>query len=155
MIDLKSGSLLPWHFRFVGLLLLIIAAAVVMSKLLLALILLVVGLTMISAIEGTEIDTGKKVYREYTQFFFFLKTGKMEKYESVERIFIIKSKESQQLYTAHTTHSSTFEKVVYNAYLKFSNGEKVHLLKGKNKDALLKKLIPVCDTLDSDLVDHS
>ena len=134
---------------------LIIATAVVMSKLLLALILLVVGLTVISALEGTEIDTGKKVYREYTQFFFFLKTGKTETYESIEKIFVTKRKESQQLYTARTTHSSTFENVVYNAYLKFSDGEKVHLFSGKNKEKVMEKLSPVAKELGSELIDYS
>jgi len=155
MIDIKSGPLVPWHFRFVGLLVLVVGIALLLSKLLLAFILIVIGLFFVSAYEGTEIDEAKKVYREYTSFFFLMKTGKTEGYESIERLFITRGKESQQMYTAHTTHSSTFENVVYNGYVKFSNGEKIHLLSEKNKDKLIKKLIPLKEALSIDIVDHA
>lgn len=155
MIDIKSGPLFPWHFRFVGLILLVSSLPLFISNLLLALLLLVVGLAIVSAYEGTEIDSALKVYREYTSFFLLIKAGKFERYVDVEKVFITKSTESQQMYTAHTTQSSTFENVVYNAYVKFSTGEKIHLLREKYKDKLIKKLKTLSESLQVEIVDHA
>lgn len=153
-LDIKSGPALPWQFRFVGLLMLMLAVGLFQSYMWVALAVAVLGLLIITAYEGTEVDVEKKVFREYTSF-FTVKTGKFEPYSHIEKVFIIKSKESQQMYTAHTTTSSVFKYEKYNAYLKFSTGDKILLLTEKNKDVLVKKLKHLSTLLHVEIVDHT
>lgn len=154
MIDIKSGALFPWQFRLIALLTAIAGLAMVNLHPWITLILVVAGTLVWVSSEGTEIDVDKKTFREYTSF-LFIKTGKFQHYQEIEKIYVTKSKQSQQMYTAHTTHSSVFEDVVYNAYLKFTSGEKVHLMTRKDKDKILKELGPLSKKLTLDVVDHS
>ncbi|MBX2961414.1 MAG: hypothetical protein KF687_02810 [Cyclobacteriaceae bacterium] len=154
MIDIKYGLLLPWTFRLLAACAIILGLSAWQTNPWVTIVIGVVGFFALVAHEGTEINPENKTYREYTSFFVF-KTGRFKSYAEIELIFINRAKESQQMYTAHTTHSSTFENMVYNAYLKFSNGEKIHLQKTKDKERLMTKLKPLCDTLGVDLIDNT
>jgi hypothetical protein len=154
MIDIKSGYLLPWQFRLGALLAIILALTTILYNPWLSGALLVASIFSLTSYEGTEVDPVNKLYREYTAW-FLIKTGAFEKFGQAERIYITQGKESRQMYTAHTTHSSTFVNVVYNAYLKFSNEEKVHLLSDKNKNTLLKIISPLSNGLRVDVIDYT
>ncbi len=154
MIDIKSGYLLPWQFRLAALLASVLAIAIIQHQPWLAVVLIFGATFSLTSYEGTEIDTVHKKYREYTAW-FFIKTGDFENFTEAERIFITQGKESQQLYTAHTTHSSTFENVVYHAYLKFSDTEKLHLLSTKSKPDLILKTEPLSKALKVEVVDYT
>jgi hypothetical protein len=154
MIDIKSGYLLPWQFRLGALLAIVLALTTIHYNPWLSVVLVVGSIFSLTSYEGTEVDPVNKLYREYTAW-FLIKTGAFEKFDQAERIYITQGKVSQQMYTAHTTHSSTFVNMVYNAYLKFSNEEKVHLLSIKNKNTLLKKISSLSDTLRVDIIDYT
>lgn len=153
-IDIRFGLLFPWQFILVGVAFIAVGVGLLMTNLLLSVIFFVLGLVMLTAFSGTEIDFEAKTYREYNSF-LMIKTGKVETFDAIERIFLTKSNESQKVYTAHTLHSATFKKEVYNAFLKFSNGEKVHLFRSKNKSALLKKLNNLLELPGLEWVDHT
>lgn len=154
MIDIKSGPLFPWQFRLVAVLAIIGAVAIFQDHYWVSAVLILVGVIGLVSYEGTEVNAENKTFREYTSL-LFIKTGKFSNYLEVEKIYITRSKQSQQMYTAHTTHSSVFEDVVYNAFLKFESGEKVHLLTSKDKDKLVKVLEPLCKKLTMDVVDYA
>jgi hypothetical protein len=154
MLDIKSSALFPWQFRVMAVLAIVVALVIVQNHLVISLVLLLLGIFCLVSYEGTEVNITNKTFREYTSF-LFIKTGKFQVYPELEKIYITKSKQSQQVFTAHTTHSSVFENVVYNAYLKFTSGEKVHLMSRKDKDKLMKVLHPLSQKLSLDVVDHS
>ncbi|MBN8576162.1 MAG: hypothetical protein J0L66_04435 [Cytophagales bacterium] len=153
-IGVKFGPLLPWTFRLLAACVIIFGLKVWQTSPWIAIIMGAIGLFAIVASEGTEINLVQKTYREYTSFGLF-KTGKFHPYDSVEKIFINSSRESQKMYTAHTLHSSTFKSIYYNAYLKFANGEKIHLKKETDKEVLIQKLKPLSKAVEIEIVDNS
>ncbi|HEU5292143.1 MAG TPA: hypothetical protein VFU05_15945 [Cyclobacteriaceae bacterium] len=152
MIDLRFGFLFPWHMRLVSLFTLVVAFAV--PSLIGAIALFLASVFVLVSSEGTEVNVANSTFREYTSY-VFLKSGKFNRLPSVEKIFITKGKESQTMYSPHGIQSTTIEHGVHNAYLKFSTGEKIHLLRAANKKGLIKKLIPLSEALKTDIVDHS
>ncbi|MBX2968823.1 MAG: hypothetical protein KF803_05605 [Cyclobacteriaceae bacterium] len=154
MIGIKYGLLLPWTFRLLAACAMILGLSAWQTNPWVTITIGVAGFFALVAHEGTEIDPATKTYREYTSFFLF-KTGKFESYDHIKKIFINRSIESQQLYTARTSHSATFEYDFYNAYLKFSNGEKIHLQKTKNKEKLMATLKPLSEAVRVEVTDNS
>ena len=154
MIDLRFGFLFPWHFRLIALLAVIGAFGILQSYLFWSLILFLVGALVLSAAEGTEINTTNNTYREYTSY-LFMKTGKFSSIPTVEKLFITKGSETQVMHTAHTNQSSTFENVIHNGYLKFASGEKIHLLRDKKKERVVQKLAPLSKVFKIEIIDHS
>lgn len=154
MIDIKYGLLLPWTFRLLTACAIVLGLSAWQTNPWVTIIIGIAGFFVLMTFEGTEINPANKTYREYTSFFFF-KIGRFKPYPEIELIFINKAKESQQMYTAHTTHSSTFENRVYNAYLKFSNGEKIHLQKTKKKEKLMAVLKPLSEAVGVEVTDNS
>lgn len=153
-VDIKSGRLFPFQFLVLGFIILISGIAVVGPYMIIGIILIVAGAVILTAHEGTEIMPDTNSYREYNSI-LFIKTGKGKKYERIEKIFINPVRVSQKIYTAHTMNSSTFEDVEYNAYLKFSDGEKIFLLSGKNKNKIRNRLKAIADSLNIPLQDNS
>lgn len=51
--------------------------------------------------------------------------------------------------------TTTVVKEVYDAYLKFSDEEKIHVLTANHKDKIITKLHPVSKALKIDLVDYT
>lgn len=154
MIDIRFGFFFPWPVRLAALFGIIGAFGIMQSSLLGSLILFLVSALILTSAEGTEINTANNTYREYTSY-MFLKSGKFNSFPPIEKIYITKGKETQTMHTAHTNHSSTFESILHNGYLKFSSGEKIHLLREKKKDSLIQKLTPLSQGLKVEIVDHS
>ncbi len=153
-VDIRFGFLFPWTFRFIGAIL-ILAAAITVTKIgWFTILVLIPGLFLISGGEGFEIDTQRKIYREYCSF-IFMKTGKYQPYQSIEKLFVNRSQESQRIYSAHTSQSSTFTNEVFNAYLKFSSGEKILLRKGKKKVKLMAQLNLINQSLQTQVIDNT
>lgn len=152
--DFKFGFYFPWTFRFLG------ALATGGAVFLLAnfnwpgLPLLLLGLVLLFSYEGVEIDHLKKTYREYTSWLTY-KTGEWISYEAIEKVYINKKLETQRMYSAHTSKSASFSREVFDAYLKFSSGEKILLLSKKNKTDLLKQIEGFTKTLHAPHVDNT
>jgi len=153
IIDIKAESF-PWHFKFVGVVLLVLAVVMLNVLWYVSPIFLLIGTIMLSTCSGTVFNAEMKMYREYHAI-LFVKAGEWKKYDYIEKIFINASKESQQVHPAHTNDSTTFYYTSYDAYLKFSNGQKIYLMSKKDKAALVKKLKPVAEVLKTELVDYT
>lgn len=153
IIDIKAESF-PWQAKLIGALLILLAIGTMANYWWLSIILFVGAIFLFTGHSGTEIDNINKTYREYNSY-LFVKIGDSKKYNGVERIFINSAKETQTMYTAHTTSGSTFTNIVYDAYLKFDNGEKIFLTGRKDKQKLIEVLNPVVKNLNIELVDHT
>jgi hypothetical protein len=152
-IDIKAESF-PWQGKLVGILFVLTATAMLTTHWWLSVVLTLPGLWLLTGYSGTELDRGENAYREYNSY-FLIKAGKWQRYNRVEKIFVNASNESEKMYTAHTMESMTFRRTVFNAFLKFDNGEKIFLLSRKNKGDLINKIRPVVDFLDTKLVDYT
>ena len=152
MMDIKYGALFPWHVRLVAVFTIIIALAVIINYWWISLLIFIGSFFVIVSHEGTEVDPINKTFRSYTSFLFF-KTGDSENYSHVEKLFINSGKQSQKMYSAHTSLSTTVSEKVFNAYIKFSNGEKVHLLTSKMKEDVIKKLTPLSHALKVEIIE--
>jgi hypothetical protein len=153
-VDIKYASLFPLPFRFLALLFFMFALALILERTILAIVLMVVSGFVISGYEGTEIDMATNTYREYKSFFFF-KSGTMMKYSGIEKIFVNTTKTTQQFYTAHTTKSSIFDDIEFNGFLKFDNGEKIHLLRKRKKSDLINALEKISALLKVPVEDNT
>ena len=153
-IDIQYGSLFPWPFQFIAGIVFIVAASLILERTIVAIAFMMLCGLLLTASEGTEIDLAGKTFQEYKSF-FFIKTGTKEEYSGMEKIFINTSKTKQQLYTAHTTKSSIYENIEYNAFLKFDDGTKVHLLQKRKKADLLKKVNKIAAQLDVSVEDQT
>jgi len=154
MIDLRFGFLFPWPFRLIALICLIASVGIIQASLLGSLVLFLASGLVLSAAEGTEVNIANNTFREYTSY-LFIKTGKFNRFHPIEKIYITKGTEAQVMHTAYANHSATFENIVHNGYLKFTTGEKIHLLREKKKEHLIQKLSPLSKGLKIEIVDPS
>ena len=153
-LDIKRGPLFPISFRFVAVLLIIAAVALFLSYPLASVILLLVSLGILSAQEGVEFNQAQRTYREYYAF-FFIKSGKPYSYQGVEKVFMNSGQVSERMYTAHTTSSAVFTNREYRGFVKFDDGTKVLIARGKKKSSIEEKLQQVSNYLNAVVVDHS
>lgn len=153
MIDIKCGRLFPLPFFVLGGAVFLAGVGSMAHLPWIAIILILLGATVLTAYEGTEISPHTKTLREYNSFLFFLKKGNRRKYASIEKIFINSAKVSQRIYTAHTLNSSTFTNVEYNAWLKLGDGSKIFLASDRRKSRLLKRFEVIAKALNTELTD--
>lgn len=153
-IDIKFGTLFPWPFQLLAGILLLIGLSIILEKPILSVLLILGSGFVLSGYAGTDVDKTKNLYREYNSF-FLIKYGKKIKYTGIEKIFINRSKVKQQLYTAHTSHSSIFTNTEFNAYLKFENGTKIHLLTKRKKENLKRDLKKISAFLEIPVEDNT
>jgi hypothetical protein len=152
-IDIKAESL-PWQVKLIGALLIVAALSVLVNYWWLSIILVLVGLMLLTMHSGTQINVSDGTFREYNSYLFF-RTGVTEKYNRIEKVFINSAKVSQKMYTPRTLSSSTFENIVFNAYLKFDDGRKIFLTSRENKDELIKILDPITTLLKVEITDNT
>lgn len=154
IVDVRGALLFPLPFLMLGAGFVLAGLGVLVNHPVIGLILVAVGVLVVTAYEGTEIDPEKRTYREYNAL-FFLKKGKAKHFDTIEKIYINSGKVSERVYTAHTTSSSVFMNVEYNAYLKLSKGEKVFLFSSRNKNKLMRRAKIIAARLNTEFHDHS
>jgi len=154
-VDIRNGSLFPWHFQLIAVLILIAGIMLLAEKPVIGIILSVAAGFILSAASGTEIDKAKNMYREYMSFYFILKNGNWKKFMGAEKIFINQSNVSSTVYTAHTNQSAVFKNVEYNGFLKLSDGSKIHLINSRKKEKLTATLSKAASFLQIPLQDNT
>lgn len=153
IVDIKCGKLFPLPFFILGGAIFLAGIGSATQLPLTSAFLLFLGAVVLTAHEGTDIDPNARTFREYNSFLFFIKTGKKLQYDSIEKIFVNSARVSQRLYTAHTSSSSVYTNVEYNAWLKLGDGRKVFLASGRNKARLLKRFKAVALALNTEFTD--
>lgn len=154
-VDIRNSTLFPWHFQLIAALILVAGFALLVEKPVMGCVLVVAAGFILTAADGTEIDLTQNRYREYSAFYFLLRSGKWKKFPGAEKIFINQAKSTTKAYTAHTNHGSVFTRTEYNGYLKLMNGEKVHLLNSTKKEKLTTTLTQVASLLRCPLQDNT
>lgn len=153
-IDIRSGNLFPPHFLVLAVLLLCAGGLLLLRHSFWSVPLLLLGAGMLTASEGTEIDTLKATVREYNSF-FFVRTGAARKYAALERIYIKPGQVSQRLNSAHTASGSTFRYQEYKVFLRYAGGDPVLLFSGKRHPHVLTRSRALAAQLGVPLLDHS
>lgn len=154
IIDVKAGRLFPLQFIILGGIFLFAGIVVVVTYPITAMILIVLGLFIVTAYEGTQIDPFSRTYREYNSFLLFLKSGQTKKYTSLQGIAIHRAKVSQKMFTPRTMNSSIFTHIEYNMYLK-TGEDKIFLMGGRDKVKLLEKARSIAGFLNTPVSDHA
>lgn len=153
--DIKTGEKFPWPFLLLAVIFIIIALAVIADYPAIAAILSFLALLIFTGRGGLEIDLENQTYREYMSFLFIMRMGKPVKFDSVENIFINTGNVGRKISTAHTSHSTTFKNQVYNAFIKFSNGDKVKIMSRKKKQPLLDYSAALAQQMHASVVDYT
>lgn len=117
-------------------------------------LLLLPAIFLLTGYSGTIVDVKQKTYKEYTSY-MFIKSGEVERFNGIEKIFINSARQSQRLNSMYTLEGSTYHNTVYNAYLKFDNGKKIFLTSRKDKDVLIAQMQRAADVLGTVLVDNT
>ena len=130
-IDVKQEHLFPFNFRLFGQILLAAGPLIFSTQalhwwiIIISILLPIIGLVVVDTRYGLQIDTKKKTYKIYTQL-LGLRFGKNSTYTAVEKIFINKVRTST-IITSWAGLQRDHKSYSYKAFIKFSNGVKVHL----------------------------
>lgn len=154
IVDIRGGLLFPFPFLLLGAGFVLAGLGVMINHPAIALILIVVGVLVVTAYEGTEFNLEEHTYREYNAM-LFLKKGKAKPYDAIQKIFLNSGNVSQRVYTAHTTSSSIFVNVEYNAYVKLESGEKVFLFSSRNKNKIARRAKALAAMLNTSFQDNT
>jgi hypothetical protein len=152
-VDIKAGLLFPFPFLVIGAGL-FVAGVIGLTSSPYAGVLILISIVVLTAFEGTEINTQARTIREYYAFLFF-KIGSRAHYKKLEGISIHSAKVSQRLHAPRTSKSSTFTHVEYRAYLKLDDGEKIMLFSHKDKTKTLTKARKLSESLSIPVADHA
>lgn len=139
LITIRFGSLFPWGFHFIAGIALIVAALVAMTHPWIALLFALGSLFVFTSYEGTEIDLETKRFREFTSFYFSIRTGEWIPFDHIEKIYVNKNKMRQRVSPSRTGFTTSFTFSEFSAFVKFNEEEVVQLVKHKNKDVVMER----------------
>lgn len=137
-------------FGFPGFLALLIPFII---KIILWLIVLGIGLFLLAGTQILEINKDQKQYRSAVSLFGWINFGGWKPYLSPENIFIKQSRTSQRMGMGPI--ESTVKSVVFDAYLKISDSEKIYVGSNKSKERLQRKIEPLKVYLEIPILDLS
>lgn len=112
-----------------------------------------VGVFLLLGAQRVEVDKEKRQYRSLVSVLDIFNSGKWTPFMDIESIFVKRSRESQTMALGPIQRS--YRNMVFDAYLKISDREKVFLGSEKSKEKLLQKVEPLRQYLDTQLIDHS
>lgn len=118
----------------------------------LAVLLWVVSLLVFTTHYRLQLDLSTKTYHDYL-WVLGMKIGEKGSFDGVEYVFIKKAKVSQTVHAR--VASTTIEKEVCDAYLKFSNGTTLHLFTKDSREAVLQKLKKIAEQLKTEIIDYT
>jgi len=147
MINIKQEAYLPLSFRMGGYFLVILGLLRLVSTIvidfslmaaLLGLVLILVGAILITAHYRLEINVSDRTYHDYV-WLLSAKTGSVTSFSYVHKIYINQLKQKTGY---HSRSGRRFESsdVIYKAFMKLDNGEKVHMDTDVNEEELDKRV---------------
>lgn len=146
VISIRNSQLFPWHFQFLAGLALLGAFPMIAVNLYGSIALVIGAAFVMTGSSGLQIHVARKHYREYYSF-FFLKSGSWIQYNEIEKVYINQSRVSQTMHS-RAGNSTVYSNVQFNGYIKFDNGEKIHLFSKRNKVSLLNALKEISNKLN-------
>ena len=151
-IYFRSESYFPWHVKFVAVTLVFVGGLLLFKNEWLGIFILVGCAAVLTSHYGIAIDPSKKLYSEYV-WLLGIRTGSNKPFNAIEYIFIKPNRQTQTMNLRAV--SSDVTKDIFDAYLKFSESEKIHLLTLESKTALTKKVKTLAAQLNVRVVDYS
>lgn len=150
--DFKTANYFSNYLIFSAVVLLIIGLVAITLNLIVAIILCFGSLIIFTTHYRLQLDLDNKVYHDYV-WVLGMKHGEKGRFDRIEYLFVKKSKVSQTMYSRGA--SSTIKKELYDGYLKFSNGKKIHLSTKENKADLIANLKGMGTQLNVRVIDYS
>lgn len=152
VVDFKTSGYFSWTIIFLGFVLAFVGFLFIIENPVVGVIQLLISLIIFTTHYRLKIDFDNKVFHDYL-WILGLKNGDKVKFETIEYLFIKKSKVSQTM--SVRVASTTIRKEVYDGYLKFSEQEKIHLITKDSKKDLVKKLREISTSLKVKIIDYS
>jgi hypothetical protein len=152
-ITFRSGKLFPFQFQYFAILLSIISLLLLISYPFFSPLPLILALTIFTGSYGLEFLTEEKRYRTFNSI-LFIKKGQWKPYSGIEKIYLTTSSRSQKIYT-RVTEGPTIRKKYYNAFMKFTDGNKEFLQSKKTKSTLIHNLEKLSEKLELEITDHT
>ncbi len=149
----RSGGLFPFQFQYFAILLSIFSLLLLIRYPIFSPLPLIPALMIFTGSYGLEIIPEQKRYRAFNSI-LFIKKGQWKSYSAIEKIYITTSSRSQKIYT-RVTDGPTIQNKYYNAYMKFSEGNKEFLQSKKHKKALIKNLQILSDKFGMEIIDQT
>src|SRR5690554_5280821 len=84
IVDIRAGMLFPFPFRVLGVLFILTGIVTTAIEPILSVFLVIVGIGVVSAYEGTEIDAANNTFREYYSF-LMVRRGSRRSYARIDR----------------------------------------------------------------------
>jgi hypothetical protein len=110
------------------------------------------GLVTISTHYRLSFDLTNRTYRDYV-WVLGVKVGPSTSFQNIEYFFIKAGRESQTM--RMRVASNTIHKNVFDGFLKFSETSKIHVLTRDNREAVLRKLMPMSQALNVPIMDYT
>ncbi len=151
-IDVRISRYFSNQWLFVGILLMVGGIVMIFKVIMVGIFLTLISTIIITTHYRLAIDLNEKTYHDYVWFFGF-RFGERGTFERIDYIFIKKIRVSQTMNSR--VSSSTIRKEMFDAYLKFSEENKIHLLTIESKEELITKLKELSTKINSKIIDYS
>jgi hypothetical protein len=151
-IDVKTSPFFPWTINIMGIALVFSAGIVIFFHFLIGLALLIGSALIFTTHYRLMIDLDQRVYHDYV-WIMGMKHGKPASFEKIDYLFIKKSHTVQNMYAR--VYTTTLRKDVYDAYLRFSETKKIHLVTRESKHRLVKQVKSLAAQLGVEVIDYT
>jgi hypothetical protein len=151
-INFKTSGFFSGTITFIGVIFFLVGLVVVSVNVILGLFILLTSVTIFTTHYRLEVDFVEKKYNDYVWILGF-RNSEVRKFEKIQYVFIKKVKVSQVMNLR--VASSTIHKEQFDAYLKFSETDKLHLMTMDDKTKLIEKLRQIAKKLSIKIVDYS
>lgn len=151
-IDFRTSWVFPTPARLGGGVLVLFGSLALLDNAILGVIIFILGAFFITSHGRIKVDFGRRKYHEYT-WVFGLKFGNSNHFEQLQYIFINKNKVTQNI--SAVVSSKSFSRYDFNAYLKFSERQKLHLSSNSSKKTLMHQMENIAAKLRCQLLDYT
>lgn len=128
------------------------AVVVIFFNFLIGLALLIASVLIFTTHYRLMIDLDQRIYQDYV-WIMGIKHGTKASFEKIDYVFIKKSHTVQNMYTR--VYTTSIRKDVYDAYLRFSETQKIHLVTRESKRLLVKQVKSLAAQLGVEVIDYT
>jgi hypothetical protein len=151
-ISVNTGEYFPWHVKLVAGFIALAGITQVQSNLILGSVLILGGIIIFTTRYYFQIDMQNKRYRDGVSV-MGLKLGDKKSFDAIEYLFI-KSNKVSRTYNSRVT-TKTIAGIEFDGYIKFSEDEKIHLFRNKERQIVLDKLLHLSRLTETSVMDYT
>src|SRR5690606_1345168 len=154
IVDIRAGMLFPFPFRVFGAIFILTGVVMMLIEPIPSVLLIIIGIGVVTAYEGDEIDPAHNTFSEYYSF-LTIRKGSRRTFSRIEKLFIHSSALRERIPMATFWWSHKLDRVDYNAYVKFSEGTRVFLFSHGDKKEVVERLNRIASTLNVPVADYT